>query len=221
MAALLSPPVRGMTQGCGAAQSKPRWVPQPQPHRCRAVAAAAAQGGSGEASFDGSGAGRAGTTAFSAASPRVGGAAQAEAAPSAPVDAQSAHGFWNLRRLQAQLQSLRLAGVTAYGLFNTLYYTAAFLFAWVYVARVPSGQGVKATAKAFAGVMAVVWAGSQVTKLPRAAAAVLLAPLVDRGMAWLQRVLGLRTRRAVFVVFVAACLCLAAAVFGAVVLLWS
>lgn len=73
------------------------------------------QGGSGEASFDGSGAGRAGTTAFSAASPRVGGAAQAEAAPSAPVDAQSAHGFWNLRRLQAQLQSLRLAGVTAYG----------------------------------------------------------------------------------------------------------
>lgn len=45
--------------------------------------------------------------------------------------------------------------------------------------------------------MGLVWAGSQVTKAPRAAAALMLAPLVDRGMAWLQRILGLRTRRSV------------------------
>lgn len=39
----------------------------------------------------------------------------------------------------------------AYGLLNTLYYTCAFLFAWVYVAKVPAGQGMAAAAKAFAG----------------------------------------------------------------------
>lgn len=39
----------------------------------------------------------------------------------------------------------------AYGLLNTLYYTCAFLFAWIYVAKVPHGQGVAAAAKAFAG----------------------------------------------------------------------
>ena len=61
----------------------------------------------------------------------------------------------------------------------------------------PSGQGLAATAKAFAGVMAGVWAGSQVTKAPRAAAALMLAPLVDRLMGALQGALGLRSRRQV------------------------
>ncbi len=39
----------------------------------------------------------------------------------------------------------------AYGLLNTLYYSCAFLFAWIYVAKVPAGQGAAAAAKAFAG----------------------------------------------------------------------
>jgi hypothetical protein len=65
------------------------------------------------------------------------------------------------------------------------------------VVKVPSGQGLAATAKAFAGVMAGVWAGSQVTKAPRAAAALMLAPLVDRLMGALQEALGLRSRRQV------------------------
>lgn len=37
----------------------------------------------------------------------------------------------------------------------------------------------------------------QVTKAPRAAAALMLAPLVERLMEWMQHVLGLKTRRAV------------------------
>lgn len=45
------------------------------------------------------------------------------------------------RRLRQQLKSLGLAGVVAYGLFNTIYYTVAFLFIWIYVAKVPSGEG--------------------------------------------------------------------------------
>ena len=83
------------------------------------------------------------------------------------------------------------------GIFNTCYYEGAFLFFWCYVAKVPSGQGLAATAKAFLVVMASVWAGSQVTKAPRAALALALAPLVDHLMTALQRVLGLKTRRAV------------------------
>ncbi|KAK9139026.1 hypothetical protein Scep_008707 [Stephania cephalantha] len=41
-----------------------------------------------------------------------------------------------------------------------------------------------ATIQRFLKVMAMVWAGSQVTKLARAAGALALAPLVDKGLAW-------------------------------------
>ncbi|KAL4429345.1 hypothetical protein ABPG77_005119 [Micractinium sp. CCAP 211/92] len=179
-------------------------------------------GSSGAASF-GQDAGRAGSAAFAGAAEVTDHAAPADnAATIAGNGSKNAGGsFWDIGSLQKQLQSLGLAGVTAYGLLNTLYYSCAFLFAWIYVAKVPAGQGAAAAAKAFAGVMGLVWAGSQVTKAPRAAAALFLAPLVDRGMAWLQRSLGLRTRRAVFLVFVAACLGLASVLFGTVVVLWS
>lgn len=43
-------------------------------------------------------------------------------------------------RMQAQLQEFGVAGVVAYGLLNTLYYTCTFLFVWVYVAKVPQGR---------------------------------------------------------------------------------
>jgi hypothetical protein len=47
-------------------------------------------------------------------------------------------------KLREQLQSLGLAGVVAYGLFNTLYYTVAFLVAWFTVANVPAGMSFEA-----------------------------------------------------------------------------
>ncbi|KAL4458659.1 hypothetical protein ABPG75_013524 [Micractinium tetrahymenae] len=207
----------------GAAKAPPTARPTPCRRSRRLAVAAAAQGSSGAASF-GQDEGRVGGVAFSGGAKTAGAAPQAAGAAaddSSSSSSSSKRSFWDLRSLQQQIQSLGLAGVTAYGLFNTLYYTCAFLFAWIYVAKVPPGQGMAATAKAFAGMMGLVWAGSQVTKAPRAAAALMLAPLVDRGMAWLQRSLGLRTRRAVFLVFVAACLGLAVALFGAVVVLWS
>lgn len=49
-------------------------------------------------------------------------------------DAAGALGF------KERLADLGLAGVGAYGLFNTVYYTAAFYFVWAYVVRVPRGQ---------------------------------------------------------------------------------
>ncbi|KAL4859230.1 hypothetical protein ACK3TF_000981 [Chlorella vulgaris] len=156
----------------------------------------AAQGYSGAAEF-GPGNGKAGGTGFRP--PRAG-------------------GMFNSTRLR--LQSLGLAGVAAYGLLNTGYYVCTFLFFWCYVARVPTGQGIAASAKAFAAVMGAVWAGSQVTKGLRAAVALAIAPLVDRWMGTVQRALRLESKQAVFAVFVACCFSLAAALFGLVVLAW-
>lgn len=59
----------------------------------------------------------------------------------------------------------------------------------------------------------------QVTKLARAGGALALAPLVDAGIVALQQRLGLGSRRAAFVVAVAACLALAGGLFGGVVAL--
>lgn len=43
-------------------------------------------------------------------------------------------------RLREQLRALGTAGVVSYGLLNTAYYTCAFLFVWIYVAKVPPGE---------------------------------------------------------------------------------
>lgn len=71
----------------------------------------------------------------------------------------------------------------------------------------------------FLEVFALVWAGSQVTKLARAGAALALAPVVDAGLDRLQAGLGLGSKRQAFLVVVAGCLGLAAALFGGVVML--
>lgn len=68
-------------------------------------------------------------------------------------------------------------------------------------------------------VFAMVWAGSQVTKLARAGAALAAAPLVDRGLGWLADSLKLKGKQQAFLVLVAGCLSLAALLFGGVVLM--
>lgn len=87
------------------------------------------------------------------------------------------------REMAATVKALGLAGVTAYGVCNTLYYTLAFAAAWTFQA-VPTGLGLLGTARAAAKVMSVVWAGSQVTKLLRFALAIAAAPKVDAFMRW-------------------------------------
>jgi len=123
--------------------------------------------------------------------------------------------------LREQLAGLGAAGVVAYGILNTAYYTAAFYLIWCHVARVPRGLGIVATAKKCAEVAALTWAGSQATKLPRAAGAMLLAPLVDTGAVVLQQSLGLRRRRTAYALVVAGCLLGAAAFYGFVILSWA
>ncbi len=70
---------------------------------------------------------------------------------------------------------------------------------------------------AAAQVFGMVWAGSQVTKLARAGAALAAAPLVDRGLAWLAGSLRLKGKQQAFLVLVAGCLSLALLLFGGVV----
>lgn len=87
------------------------------------------------------------------------------------------------REMAATVKALGLAGVSAYGVCNTLYYTLAFAATWTFQA-VPTGLGLLGTARAAAKVMSVVWAGSQVTKLLRFALAIAAAPKVDAFMRW-------------------------------------
>ncbi|KAJ6326126.1 hypothetical protein OIU78_013257 [Salix suchowensis] len=82
------------------------------------------------------------------------------------------------------LKRYGISGILSYGLLNTAYYLTTFLLVWFYVAPAPGKMGYLAAAERFLKVMAMVWAGSQVTKLVRAGGALALAPFVDRGLSW-------------------------------------
>eukprot|EP00775_Hariotina_reticulata_P012466 gene12466-12601_t len=77
--------------------------------------------------------------------------------------------------------------------------------------------GWQAAARKAAEVFAIVWAGSQVTKLLRAAGALGLAPVVDRGLGLAVDKLQLKSKQQALVMVVVICVGLAAAVFASVV----
>uniref|UniRef100_A0A3Q7HQY5 Uncharacterized protein n=1 Tax=Solanum lycopersicum TaxID=4081 RepID=A0A3Q7HQY5_SOLLC len=83
-----------------------------------------------------------------------------------------------------RLRRYGVAGVLSYGLLNTAYYLTTFLIVWFYVAPSPGRMGYLAAVERFLKVMAMVWAGSQVTKIVRAGGALALAPFVDTGLSW-------------------------------------
>ncbi|CAI5504028.1 unnamed protein product [Closterium sp. Naga37s-1] len=140
-----------------------------------------------------------------------------------------------------KLQSFGVAGVLSYGLFNTVYYIFAFLFVFLYAAPSPRGLGFAAAAKNFLKVFAVVWAGSQVTKLVRAGGvqfthwrltpslnptpshrALMLAPFMERGIAALSSPTGLfKSRGQAVAAIVTFCFGLAGVLFLAVTALWA
>jgi uridine phosphorylase len=119
------------------------------------------------------------------------------------------------KAMAAKVQALGLAGVTAYGIFNTLYYTLAFTVAW-YFQKVPEGVGLMGTAKVAAKVMGVVWAGSQVTKLLRFGLAIAAAPKVDIFMKWTAEKTG-KSYQATFGIVTGGCLLTSLALFGAMI----
>lgn len=170
-------------------------------HSVPYVVAQAGRGHAGEVSF--SGRGGSGAADFSQAAP--------------------AQSLWKMdgATLQRKLAATGLAGLAAYGIFNSLYYVAAFLIVWFGVLTVPRGQGIVVAAAQCAKALAVIWAGSQVTKVPRAAAALLASPAVDMLLGALRDRLKLPSKKEAFAyVIVPACFTLFALAMGGCVLCW-
>ncbi|KAL0844534.1 hypothetical protein Bca101_017780 [Brassica carinata] len=125
------------------------------------------------------------------------------------------------QELLRKLKRFGLSGILSYGLLNTVYYTTAFLLVWFYVAPAPGKMGYLAAAERFLKVMAMVWAGSQVTKLVRIGGAVALAPIVDRGLSWFTVKYKFESQGKAFGAMVGICLGLALMLFLVVTLLWA
>ncbi|KAI3824600.1 hypothetical protein L1987_06064 [Smallanthus sonchifolius] len=118
-----------------------------------------------------------------------------------------------------KLRRYGISGILSYGLLNTVYYLSAFLVAWFYIAPAPGKMGYWAAVKRFVKLMAMVWAGSQVTKLARAGGALALAPVVDKGLAWFMAKFKFRSQAKAFTVIVGCCFGFAAVLFFVVTLL--
>ncbi|XP_009795350.1 uncharacterized protein LOC107783463 isoform X2 [Nicotiana tabacum] len=120
-----------------------------------------------------------------------------------------------------RLRKYGVAGVLSYGLLNTAYYLTTFLIVWFYVAPSPGRMGYLAAVERFLKVMAMVWAGSQVTKLVRAGGALALAPFVDRGLSWFTTKMNFESQGKAFMVIAGFCFGLAFMMFLIVTLLWA
>ncbi|XP_071715669.1 uncharacterized protein [Rutidosis leptorrhynchoides] len=92
--------------------------------------------------------------------------------------------YVEIYRILTKLRRYGTAGILSYGLLNTAYYLSAFLVTWFYIAPAPGKMGYFTAVKRFVKLMAMVWAGSQVTKLLRAGGALALAPVVAKGLSW-------------------------------------
>ncbi|KAL1536061.1 hypothetical protein AAHA92_28767 [Salvia divinorum] len=121
----------------------------------------------------------------------------------------------------ARLKRYGISGILSYGLLNTAYYLTTFLVVWFYVAPAPAKMGYLAAAERFLKVMAMVWAGSQVTKLMRAGGALALAPFVDRGLSWFTNKMGFESQGKAFMAIAGFCFGLAFLMFVIVTLLWA
>ncbi|XP_034922303.1 uncharacterized protein [Populus alba] len=123
--------------------------------------------------------------------------------------------------LLKKLKRYGISGILSYGLLNTAYYLTTFLLVWFYVAPAPGKMGYFAAAERFLKVMAMVWAGSQVTKLVRAGGALALAPFVDRGLSWFTVIFKFESQEKAFIAIVGFCFGLALILFLVMTLLWA
>ncbi|KAL0429471.1 UNVERIFIED_CONTAM: hypothetical protein Sradi_0573100 [Sesamum radiatum] len=122
-------------------------------------------------------------------------------------------------RILTRLKRYGIAGILSYGLLNTAYYLTTFLVVWFYVTPAPGRMGYLAAVERFLKVMAMVWAGSQVTKLIRAGGALALAPFVDRGLSWFTAKFGFESQGKAFMAIAGLCFGLAFLMFVIVTLL--
>ncbi|XP_031267639.1 uncharacterized protein LOC116126069 [Pistacia vera] len=127
--------------------------------------------------------------------------------------------FVKLFRVLKKLRRYGISGILSYGLLNTAYYLTTFLLVWFYVAPAPGRMGYIAAVERFLKVMAMVWAGSQVTKLVRAGGALALAPFVDKGLSWFTVKFKFESQGKAFMAIVGFCFGLALILFFFVTLL--
>ncbi|XP_034702973.1 uncharacterized protein LOC117927536 isoform X2 [Vitis riparia] len=90
-----------------------------------------------------------------------------------------------------------------------------------YIAPAPGRMGYLAAVERFVKIMAMVWTGSQVTKLVRAGGALALAPIVDRGLSWFTLKFKFESQGKAFTAIVGFCFGLALILFFIVTLLWA
>ncbi|CAA2949280.1 uncharacterized protein LOC105167836 [Olea europaea subsp. europaea] len=121
--------------------------------------------------------------------------------------------------IMERLKRYGISGILSYGLLNTVYYLTTFLVVWFYVSPAPARMGYLAAVERFLKVMAMVWAGSQVTKLVRAGGALALAPLVDRGLSWFTVKFNFKSQGKAFMAIAGLCFGLAIMLFLVVTLL--
>ncbi|XP_017984848.1 PREDICTED: uncharacterized protein LOC18587003 isoform X2 [Theobroma cacao] len=120
-----------------------------------------------------------------------------------------------------KLRRYGISGVLSYGLLNTAYYLTTFLLVWFYIAPVPGRMGYMAAVERFLKVMAMIWAGSQVTKLVRAGGALALAPFVDRALSWFTVKFKFESQGKASMVIIGFCFGLAFMLFLVVTVLWA
>ncbi|XP_037441316.1 uncharacterized protein LOC119309413 [Triticum dicoccoides] len=125
------------------------------------------------------------------------------------------------KELLEQLKRYGAAGVLSYGLLNTVYYVTTFLLVWFHFSPAPGRMGYAAAVERFLKLMAMVWAGSQVTKILRAGGALALAPLVDRGLRWFTVKFNFQSEGKAFAMIVGLCFALAALMFVGLTVLWA
>nr|QGN65380.1 E2F-related protein [Oryza meyeriana var. granulata] len=132
----------------------------------------------------------------------------------------SARSFSSKELLQ-KLKRYGAAGVLSYGLLNTVYYITTFLLVWFYFSPAPGKMGYAASVERFLKLMAMVWAGSQVTKILRAGGALAMAPFVDRGLRWFTVRFNFKSEGKAFATIVGFCFALAALLFFGLTILWA
>uniref|UniRef100_A0A0D9XE64 Uncharacterized protein n=1 Tax=Leersia perrieri TaxID=77586 RepID=A0A0D9XE64_9ORYZ len=123
--------------------------------------------------------------------------------------------------LLEKLKRYGAAGVLSYGLLNTVYYVTTFLLVWFYFSPAPGKMGYASAVERFLKLMAMVWAGSQVTKILRAGGALALAPFVDRGLRWFTVKFNFKSEGKAFATIVGFCFALAALLFFGLTILWA
>ncbi|XP_037441458.1 uncharacterized protein LOC119309583 [Triticum dicoccoides] len=129
------------------------------------------------------------------------------------------------RMLLEQLKRHGAAGVLSYRLLDIVYYVIAFLLVWeslndllfgFHFSPAPGRMGYAAAVERFLKLMAMMWAGSQVTKILRVGGA-----LVDRGLRWFTVKFNFQSEGKAFATVVELCFALAALMFVGLTVLWA